>query len=102
MADKSKTVCFDLGSLVATLGVLEAFERNEMNGFELLSRHGRGDWGNLCKEDKAANESALKSGARLLSAYILPDETKVWIITDAEIDKHHHRAATTLLLPSEY
>lgn len=102
MPEESRRVSFDLGSLVATPAALEALQRNEMNGLELLSRHVRGDWGNLCDEDKAANESALKTGARLMSAYDLPDETKIWIITDAEIDDQHRRYATTILLPDDY
>ena len=95
-------VSFDLGPVVATPAALEALKRNNSNGLEYLARHSRGDWGELCDEDKAANDAALKSGARILSAYTLPDETKLWIITDAEIDEQHHRQATTLLLPEDY
>ncbi|HOZ48669.1 MAG TPA: hypothetical protein PLO37_15615 [Candidatus Hydrogenedentes bacterium] len=93
---------FDLGQVVATPGALEAFARNGTDGLELLKRHAQGDWGELCDEDKAANDAALTTGARLLSAYHLPDGTKLWLITDAEIDDQHHRQATTFLLPEEY
>ena len=93
---------FDLGPIVATPAAQEALGRNKMTGFELLARHCRGDWGDLCPEDKAANDAALHTGARLLSAYQLPDGEKLWIITDAEIDEQHHRYATTLLLPEDY
>ena len=102
MPNKDRCVSFDLGRLVATIPALEALQRNGMTGIEFLSRHVRGDWGDLCDEDKAANESALKTGARLLSAYTLPDKTKIWIITDAEIDNRHTRYATTILLPEDY
>jgi hypothetical protein len=98
----SESVHFDLGPIVATSDALEALQRNEMTGLELLSRHARGDWGELCEEDREANKSAIKSGARLMSVYTLPDGTKLWIITDAEIDEQHHRQATTLLLPENY
>jgi hypothetical protein len=97
-----ESVRFDLGRIVATPDALEALQRNEMTGLELLSRHARGDWGELCDEDKEVNQAALKSGARLMSVYTLPDGTKIWIITDAEIDEQHHRQATTLLLPQDY
>jgi hypothetical protein len=93
---------FDLGPIVATPGALEALQRNQMTGLELLARHCRGDWGDLDDEDKAANNAAIQTGARLLSAYHLPDGTKIWLITDAEIDDQHHRQATTFLLPDEY
>ena len=97
-----KNVSFHLGPIVATPGAIEAFQRNNTNGFDLLSRHARGDWGELCDEDKQANDAALQTGARLLSAYHLPDGTKIWLITDAEIDDQHHRQASTFLLPDEY
>ena len=38
----------------------------------------------------------LREGLRLVSAYHLPDGTKLWIITEAD------RSATTILLPDEY
>ena len=92
---------FSLGQTVATPGAIEALRRNNMTGLEYLRRHASGDWGVVCEEDKQANDEALKTGARLLSAYFLPDETKLWIITDAE-DENGNRHATTFLLPDEY
>jgi hypothetical protein len=92
---------FSLGQIVATPGALEALQRNNVTGFNYLRKHASGDWGIVCEEDKQANESALNNGARLMSAYFLPDETKLWIITEAAGDDGN-RAATTLLLPDEY
>ena len=92
---------FSLGQTVATPGALEAMRRNNTTGLEYLRRHASGDWGMVCEEDKEANDEALQSGARVLSAYVLPDETKLWIITDAE-DDQGNRQATTFLLPEEY
>ena len=94
-------VRFTLGQIVATPGALEALQRNNVTGVEYLRRHASGDWGIVCEEDKQANEAALKTGARLMSAYFLPDETKLWIITEAA-DDEGNRSATTLLLPDEY
>jgi len=96
------TPSFSLGPVVATPGALEALGRNQSTGLEYLQRHAKGDWGDLDDEDKAANDAALQSGARLLSAYNLPDGTRLWIITDAEIDDKHNRQATTFLLPEDY
>jgi hypothetical protein len=59
-------------------------------------RHATGDWGEMCDDDKQSNEAAIGHGTRLLSAYRLCDQTKVWIITEAD------RSATTILLPEEY
>ena len=94
-------VQFPLGQVVATPGALEALQRNHTTGLEFLQRHARGDWGDLSNEDRQANEEALHSGARILSSYLLTDETKLWIITEAA-DKRGNRTATTLLLPDEY
>ena len=93
---------FDLGPIVATPGALELLGKNGSTGLEYLVRHAKGDWGELCEEDRQANEAALQTGARLLSSYVLPDGEKLWIITDAEIDDEHHRQATTLLRPDDY
>ena len=94
-------VKFDLGQTVATPAALEALRRNNATGLGYLRKHASGDWGIVSEEDKQANEQALKTGARILSAYFLPDETKLWIITEAE-DDSGKRLATTLLLPEEY
>lgn len=61
-----------------------------------LARHAAGDWGDLCGEDRAANDRAVAVGARILSAYHTPEGVKLWIITEAD------RSATTILLPEEY
>ena len=62
----------------------------------LLDRHARGDWGSLGSEDWEANDAAVMEGSRVFSAYRLPDDSKVWIITEAD------RSVTTVLLPEEY
>lgn len=66
-----------------------------------LSRHVRGDWGDVCDEDKMLNDQALVDGSRLLSAYRTLKNERLWIITEAK-DAQSHRLATTALLPSEY
>lgn len=87
---------FPLGQVVATPGVLDAFERTGQIPAEFLTRHASGDWGDLDPADKSANDHAVENGERLLSVYRLTDGTKVWIITES------HRQVTTLLLPEEY
>ncbi len=61
-----------------------------------IQRHYIGDWGDLCVEDKDANEQALQFGGRLFSAYHDSKGVKFWIITEAD------RSATTVLLPDDY
>lgn len=86
---------FALGQTVATRGALVAMQRLGVSPLALLSRHQRGDWGNLDVEDKQANVQALSFGDRILSAYQL-EAAKFWVITEAD------RSATTILLPEEY
>jgi hypothetical protein len=85
---------FDLGQLLATPGVLRAADGEDLRRY--LARHASGDWGIVGDGDKRANDRALIDGTRLLSAYLLGNGVKVWIITEAD------RAATTVLLPDEY
>lgn len=85
---------FNLGQLVATPGALESVNAVEL--FEALRKHVNEDWGEVCEEDKRANDRALETGARLLSAYTTQDGVKFWIITEAD------RSSTCVLLPEEY
>ena len=87
---------FPLGRIVATPAALAALVVAKMSPHTLLARHARSDWGDLNDHDRQENEQALAKVTRLLSAYLLPDGSKVWIITEAD------RSATTLLLADEY
>lgn len=87
---------FPAGQMVATPGALALLEQAHKTPFEFLSRHLRGDWGDLCEDDKIENELSLKEGFRLMSSYPVSDKEKLWIITEAG------GSTTTLLLPSEY
>ena len=70
-----------LGQIVGTPGAVNALNESEQNHFELLHRHVPGDWGDLEDEDKKENELSVKEGFRILSAYSLETDVKVWIIT---------------------
>jgi hypothetical protein len=65
-----------------------------------LARHASGDWGDLDGLDKRQNDSAVKEGYRILSAYDVPvadgETERIWIITEGD------RSATTLLKPEDY
>jgi hypothetical protein len=87
---------FPSGRLVATPRALALLEQINKAPLEFLSRHLRGDWGDLCHEDKTENELGLKYGFRLMSSYPIADTEKLWVITEAD------RSVTTLLLPEEY
>jgi hypothetical protein len=91
-----KSVRFQLGRLLSTPGALRALEKNNQGVLEFIQRHAKGDWGDVCEEDRKENELSLQYGFRLISVYSLNDGTKIWIISEA------NRSATTLLLPEEY
>ena len=96
MVALAKEAKFPLGRLVATPGALAALANNRQEPLEFLSRHVRGDWGDVDDDDKQSNNVNIMRGGRLLSAYKLNDGTRIWLITEAD------RSYTTILLPEEY
>jgi len=90
------TIDLPLGHLLSTPGAIKAMAKAGQEPLELLNRHRSGDWGNVCAEDRTANDLAITHGDRILSAYMLKDGVRLWIITEAD------RSATTILLPDEY
>jgi hypothetical protein len=97
MQQTSKTPLFPLGQIVATPGALAALGKAGQTPLEFLARRVRGDWGELCEEDRKENQLSLERGFRLLSSYRTSSgDAKVWVITEAD------RSVTTLLLPEEY
>jgi hypothetical protein len=99
LADEPETddrELFPLGHVVMTPGAAEL----GVDFRPLLSRHAKGDWGDLDDFDTRQNNTAVKEGYRILSAYEVRTEDgeteRIWIITEAD------RSATTILLPSEY
>ena len=90
---------FTLGKVVMTRGVNdEIAENTPFAKFVLnsLKRHAQCDWGDLGREDTETNNSALKNGGRLFSAYTEEGLKKIWIITEWD------RSVTTILFPDEY
>ena len=85
---------FPLGRTVTTPGALATVPNEEMQA--ALRRHHIGDWGDLDEQDRQENESGLRNGFRLFSAYRTTAGVKFYIITE------HDRSVTTILLPDEY
>lgn len=84
----------NLGTLVITKNAKETL--NELDVLKALSRYIDYDWGEVNKEDKQANDNALKRGERILGVYSDRNGNKFWIITEAD------RSVTTILLPEDY
>src|SRR4051794_8831322 len=88
------TTKFPLGCVCITPGAIEKISAAEQ--VASLRRHAMCDWGDVCGEDRAENERALREGFRLVSVYSTLAGTTFWIITEAD------RSVTTFLLPDEY
>lgn len=100
MMDRSVPASFQsrlpLGRLLATPAALDILQTADISIFALVNRHARGDWGNLCDDDRLQNKMAAATGQRVLSSYLLPNKRTVWIITEWD------RSVTTVLLPDDY
>jgi len=81
---------------VITTGAQYALDEAKQRPQEFLMKHALGDWGVVSTFDKQENNKSINGGTRILSAYLLNDNTKIWIITEAD------RSSTCILLPSEY
>ena len=88
---------FQPGRILFTGAALEAFALvHPTEAAVAMRRHLTGDWGDVDRHDKRANNDALSNGDRLLSVYRLSTGVKFYIITEAD------RSATTYLLPDDY
>ena len=91
-----------LGQVVATPGAVAAMQRAGQSASDFVSRHQRGDWGDLCEADSKLNDEAVaheddeELRTRVLSAYRTTRDERLWVITEAD------RSSTCLLLPEEY
>ena len=85
---------FDLGRIVITSNAERTLDRHDV--MMAMKRHATRDWGDICDEDRRINESALKDGERILSAYSDSRNVRFWIITEAD------RSVTTVLLPEDH
>lgn len=95
---------FQTGQLVQTSGVANQSSEDPIFAYNIriiLNRYLKGDWGDLCDDDKKLNNNAVESGDdRILAAYNVPNSqaetNKVYIITEWD------RSVTTVLFANEY
>lgn len=95
---------FETGTVVMTCGIRDLVysdEHAEEVVQNCLERHCKGDWGDLCEDDKAMNDESLEAERNggwtdsLFSSYET-DVGKIYVITECD------RSATTILLSDEY
>ena len=89
---------FSLGQIVATPDALKAIEDAGQTPDFFLDPPCTGRLGPrpLCPGDSRANDEALTSGDRILSAYRTLKNVKIWVLTEGE-DGDGKREATTIL-----
>jgi hypothetical protein len=86
LADEAKPpTLFALGQVVMTPGAADL----GVDFTPYLTRHAAADWGELDAFDKRQNDTAVKEGCRILSAYDVPtgngEMERIWIITEADV-----------------
>ncbi|TAE87545.1 MAG: hypothetical protein EAZ82_07690 [Verrucomicrobia bacterium] len=86
---------FEIGKTYATPAVTQWAGEQGIDLTKLMWRHHCGEWGDLCDDDKSANDEALETGDRILSAYQISGR-KIYIITE------YDRSKTTIMLATEY
>jgi hypothetical protein len=86
---------FSLGQVIVTPGALAAFAVANEWISRYLAQHQCGEWGHLDPAAIRTNETALRCGGQLSSAYELTNGTRFSIVTEAD------RSTTTVLLPEE-
>ncbi len=102
MVSDANNAKFKLGIILITPGAADALNRANQHPSEFIQRHQSGDWGDLCTDDKQANDEAIKyegdldKQQRVLSAYKTFLGEKIYIISE------FNRSSTTILLPEEY
>ncbi len=90
----ARKLSFPLGEVRITGGV-----ERKLDPYDVvtgITRHARGDWGELDDLDREQNERAYEQGGRLFSQYTAKSGKRFWVITECD------RSATTVLLPEEY
>lgn len=90
----ARKLSFPLGALYVTPGAERGLLPDDI--LKAITRHARGDWGEVDDADWKENDFSVKNGYRILSAYATEAGTRFWVITEAD------RSATTVLLPEEY
>ena len=90
--DTHGSVRFKTGRPTVTPAATTALELAKVPDILLLARHIHGDWGDLDERDCLQNELAVLLELRILSRYVLPTGSVIWVVTEAD------RSSTTILL----
>ncbi len=83
-----------LGRIIISRRVEKSVDQAEV--IAALTRHAKGDWGELVEQDWPRNEAALTADGIVLSVYGAQVGRLFWILTDVNDEK------TSVLFPEEY
>jgi hypothetical protein len=86
---------FKLGRPKVTAAAVAALELAQVPELLLLARHLHGDWGDQSERDCLQNELAVLLDMRIVSRYVLPSSSVIWIVTEGD------RSITTILLEGD-
>jgi hypothetical protein len=90
----ARKLSFALGAVRITDGAEHALDPSDV--VTGITRHARGDWGEVDEHDWSQNDYFAENGGQLLSQYTAKNGTLFWVVTES------NRSATTVLLPEEY
>lgn len=79
---ETDSVKFQLGSILLRPDVLHAISKPDLDGF--LSRHERGDWGEIGYQGEQLNKQGLKRGEKLVSMYETDGRDLVIVVTERD------------------
>ena len=94
----TQNICdlFRIGTIASTTKASEALKRAGIVQDELLQRHRKGDWGDVCLDQAECNEEAVNDGYAIFSCYKLPRTgEEIWVFTEST------RLLTTFLVSEE-
>jgi hypothetical protein len=89
----ARKLSFPLGAVSVTGAAQEALDPADI--VTGITRHARGDWGELGDADWEENDYSVENGYQLISEYAAKNGTRFLVITTGD------RASTTVLLPEE-
>ena len=92
---RTNDALFQPGQIRATPAAVRAMQQTAADPEDYLRRHFSGNWGIVTTKDRRANDSGVREGRPIISAYRLNDGNQVLIITEGD------RSATTILLPED-
>lgn len=89
----ARKLSFPLGAVSVTLAAQEALDPADI--VTGITRHARGDWGDLDDEQWKLNDSHVDQDVRLISRYTAKCGAWFWVLTESD------RSSTTVLLLEE-